>query len=458
MQLIFNTHGNDKQKQCVNYWIDQETDEIVYGGAKGGGKSFLGVSLIFMDALIYAGTHYFIARKRLIDLMNHTFPSIMEVFKLWGIKKGHWKFNGQGNYFKMHNGSRVYFLEAKFHPTDPLFERFGSMQMTRGMIEEAGEVCETAKNNLGASIGRWKNDEYKLRGKLLQTCNPSHNYLYFNYYKKYKAGTLQTEIKFIKALPQDNKKLPKGYIENLHRILSPSQKERLLFGNWEYDDDPTKLFEINAINDLWTNTVEPSPEKYLVVDAARLGGDFITCGYFEGLDLKKVYYWKKERTNVSADKIKKHASNHGVRHSHILIDEDGVGGGIVDQVENSKGFLNNGSPIQSRQQQRQSDSSEKATLTRNYGNIKAQCWFMLQELVNAGKFRISDIEPFVKERITEDLEVIKEKVSTSDGKVYIISKKEIEALLGRSTDFGDILMMRMWWELKEEISFSFVAI
>ena len=89
----------------------------------------------------------------------------------------------------MHN--LVYLIEAKYMPSDPLYYRFGSMQMTRGWIEEAGEFDVAAKNNLAASIGRWKNDIYKIAGKLLQTCNPSKNYLYRDYYKKSKEGKLE---------------------------------------------------------------------------------------------------------------------------------------------------------------------------------------------------------------------------------------------------------------------------
>ena len=59
---------NKRQIEAISYWIDKETEEILYGGAKGGGKSYLGASVIFGDALIYPETHYFIARKELNDL------------------------------------------------------------------------------------------------------------------------------------------------------------------------------------------------------------------------------------------------------------------------------------------------------------------------------------------------------------------------------------------------------
>ena len=142
MQLQFKTK-NPKQLTAAELWINNTTEEILYGGAKGGGKSFLGANLIFGDALIYPDTSYFIARKELIDLTNFTIPTIHKVFKNWGIDINKYaSYNGQTHCFNLTNGSRVYLIACKEEPSDPLFERFGSMEMTRGWIEEAGEVAE----------------------------------------------------------------------------------------------------------------------------------------------------------------------------------------------------------------------------------------------------------------------------------------------------------------------------
>ena len=63
MQIKFDAHGNTKQLEACRYWLDDSVEDIVYGGSKGSGKSYLFVSLIFGDALIYPGTHYFIASR-----------------------------------------------------------------------------------------------------------------------------------------------------------------------------------------------------------------------------------------------------------------------------------------------------------------------------------------------------------------------------------------------------------
>ena len=133
MKITFDTKGNEKQKLAAKYWIDDETEELLYGGAKYGGKSFLGCSLIFGDALIYPETYYFIARNSLTDLRKYTIPSIHEVFRTWGLEvDAYAKYNGQDSYFELYNKSRVYLLNAEYSPRDPDFHRFGSIQMTRG--------------------------------------------------------------------------------------------------------------------------------------------------------------------------------------------------------------------------------------------------------------------------------------------------------------------------------------
>ena len=98
MVLTFNSFGNEKQKEVYRLWANHETTDIVYGGSKGSGKSYLGCSLVIGDALMYPGVHLFIARKKLNDLRKFTIPSIHEVFKAWGITDQYYKHNGQEDF------------------------------------------------------------------------------------------------------------------------------------------------------------------------------------------------------------------------------------------------------------------------------------------------------------------------------------------------------------------------
>jgi phage terminase large subunit len=437
--LNFNTQGNDKQKLCAKYWCDKETIDIVYGGSKGAAKSYTGCSLIFGDALIYPETHYFIARKKLNDLRKFTIPSIYEVLKHFGVPEHYYKFNGQDSFFELYNGSKVFLLDAKYLPSDPHYYRFGSMQMTRGWIEEAGEFEEEAKNNLQASIGRWKNIDYDLTPKLLQTCNPSKNYLYRDYYKKNKDGILEPHKRFIQALPSDNKMLPPEYIPNLLKILSPNEIERLLKGNWEYDDNPYALFDYNDVLNLFTNEfIQGTGVKYLTADIAYEGSDRFVIGIWDGLVLEYIEAIDKIDETMVSKKIHDLRIKYRIPISNVCYDADGLKR-FVRQSANSgylKGareFHNGGSPIK-----------VKGKL-ENFFNLKAQCYYYLAEYVKDNRIYIKDKN--WRKQIIEELEQINKLPLADDGKIRLEPKDAIRERLGRSPDFADILQMRLLFEL-----------
>ena len=431
MKLIFDTNGNEKQKEMAQAWLDPNISDIVYGGSKGSGKSFGGVNLIFGDAFLYPETHYFIARKKLNDIRKFTIPTIHEVFGFWGIKDAHYNFNGHDNFFTLYNGSKVFLLEAKYLPSDPQYMRFGSMQMTRGMIEEAGEFETDAKENLHASIGRWKNDKYNLKGKLLQTCNPSKNYLYKEYYKKHKDGTIEPWKKFIQALPTDNKMLDKGYLENLNRILSKNAKERLLKGNWEYDDDPNALCDYDTILSIFSN-VPKSGKKYITADIARFGSDKAVIMVWDGFTVIEIIEFAVSKTTDIQTAINALRVKYNIPTIHCIADEDGVGGGVVDNLK-IQGFVNN----------------SKALNGQNYANLQTQCAYKLAESINNFELSIKfDVSPRQKEQIIEELEYLKSRDIDADGKLKLISKQEIKDSIGRSPDYRDALLMRYYYEVR----------
>ena len=433
MILTFDTQGNEKQKECAIAWNDPNVTEIIYGGSKGSAKSFTGANLIFHDALVYPNTHYFIARKELNDLRKFTLPTVYEVFGIWGIDSRYYKYNGQDNYFQMYNGSKVFLLAAKYLPSDPTYQRFGSMAMTRGWIEEAGEFVRDCKNNLAISIGRWKNKEYNLVRKLLQTCNPSKNYLYKDY-KKNQDGILEPYKRFIQALPYDNKCLPDGYLENLEQTLTGSEKLRLLEGYWEYDDDPKKIIEYEALIDLFTNEHVEQGKSYLTVDVARFGADKSVIYRWDGWRLIEKVELLKNTIPQLVEQVKLIANKHKIPMSQVIADEDGVGGGLVDSLK-CKGFLNGSRPINTKEHEK-------------YKNLRTQCWFKAAEKINNHEAYVSIDDHDFQEKLVEELEQIKQKSIESDQIREIISKQDIKSIINRSTDYADPFMMRAYFELK----------
>lgn len=444
---------NQKQIVAAERWIDSETEEILYGGAKGGGKSFLGASLIFGDALIYPGTHYYIARKELNDLRKFTIPTIHEVFKKWGLDIAKYApFNGQDNCFNIYNGSKVFLIACKEEPSDPLFERFGSMQMTRGWIEEGGEVEESAKSNLWIATGRWKNDEYKLKKKQLITANPKKGYLKRDFVDMAAQNVLPYNRAYIQAFASDNSYLPADYVHSLSSIKDKVARQRLYEGNWNYEDDKDSLISFDSLTDTFTNTIVKDTNKYLIVDVARKGRDSTVFSFFNGLELYKVEKYQKQGTEKTEQQIKDYAAASQIPYSHIVVDEDGIGGGVVDHLIGVKGFNAGSSPIQSAEQIRERQAKVNHSLIPKtvFGNLKAQCGWKLAELINEHKvsFKVPDYRDVIIEELTASL---RDASPDSESKKYLRAKEDVKKdLNGRSPDVGDTILMRMWFELKKD--------
>jgi hypothetical protein len=62
----------------------------------------------------------------------------------------------------------------------------------------------------------------------------------------------------------------------------------------------------------------------------------------------------------------------------------------------------------------------------------------------------------LKERIIEELEVVKQDKIDADGKKCVIKKDKVKELIGRSPDLSDMIMMRMYFELQIGDDFDFL--
>ena len=258
------------------------------------------------------------------------------------------------------------------------------------------------------------------------TCNPSKNWVYKDYYKPYKDKQLPKHRIFIPSLLEDNPHISKHYKDNLENIDEVS-KQRLLFGNWEYDDDPSKMINYENILALWSNNAERG-QKYITCDVARMGKDKSVIMLWDGLVVEEVKIIDKSDLQFLGNAIKEIKHRWNVANSNIIVDEDGVGGGVVDFL-NVKGFVNN-----------------KAALNKeNYQNLKTQCYYVLAKMINKKEIQVKPT--IIQETLIAELEQVKTYKMDSDGKLMIMPKDKVKEALGRSPDMSDAMMMRMYYEV-----------
>lgn len=442
----------EKQAIAWNYLLDKTTNEIVFGGGAGGAKSFTGCAFLICMCGMYPGTRWLMGRKRLKRLKETTLRTFFEVCKKWGLKAGEdYRYNAQDGIITFANESEILLADLMHQPSDPEYEELGSLELTGAFIDEVGQITYKCWSVVNSRI-RFRLDEYGLVPKCFGSCNPTKKWVYSEFYKPNKENKLSNEKAFIKALAIDNPFISKHYIKQLERIKDVATRERLLNGNWEYDDDPAVLFDFETINDLFSNAPqEGKKELFLSGDVARKGRDRMPVFLWEGLHIKKVFIIPpeiKRDTQKAKQYIIDKANYYGVRKSHIVLDEDGVGGGVVDSIPGCVGFLNGGSPILTESDKRRRARGEYYT---NFGNLKTQCYFKFAELAEAGEISIAenafdDVDD--REKFIEELGQVKQRDIDKDGRIYLLEKEKVKANLGRSPDLSDGAMMRMIFYLK----------
>ena len=426
-----------KQTKALDILEDTTTNSLLFGGGAGGGKSLLGCYWILKMCMKYPETRWLIGRSKLHTLKATTYNTLLEVMKMQGLTSADYNYNSHSGFLRFNNtGSEIVFKDLFFYPSDPYYDKLGSMEITGAFIDEASEVTQRAFQILSSRI-RFKLDENNLIPKILLTCNPTKNWLYTEFFKPDETNTLPIHRRFVKSLVTDNPYISKHYVGQLNR-LDKISRERLLNGNWKYDDTQNKLYDYDAINDVFTNNYIVGGETFLSVDIARFGADSSVICCWNGWRCEEIVQHKKLSITQLADEVSKMANKYRVRRGNIIADEDGVGGGLVDMVRGCKGFVNN----------------SRALLNENYSNLKTQCYYKFAEKVNKGEVFIK-AEMSIKDYIVQELEVVEMKDMDKDSKLMIISKDKIKQNIGRSPDFSDALMMRMYFELAQKTKITY---
>jgi len=435
---------SDKQLELMRFLNDTTTDEILYGGAAGGAKTWAGCEWLLWSCLAYPGSRWFIGRVHLTEIRESTIQTMFKVFKKHGISEKWFKYNDQSVKITFANGSVIKGVEMMYKPGDPDFDTFGSTEYTGGWIEEGAGIVYKAKEVAATRIGRHYNDRFGLRGKLLITTNPARNWMYYDFYKPWKSGTLPENKKFIKSLVSDNPFREAGYEDRL-KNLKGAARARYYAGDWEYNDDPLALCEPDAISDLFSNDylTENALDKRLIVDVAVYGQDRMIIGVFYGPVLVDKVVMNLSGGNQIISAVKAMQAKYRIPANKIVYDADGVGAFIGGQggfIPGAIAFHANSQPFKPLGPRGEKQESE-------YAKLKAQCGYILAGKINSGELWLKSItSPEEQEVISEELTKLKADKSNTDQKLALLRKEIISQELGRSPDWMDMLIMSCYFD------------
>lgn len=420
-----------KQENAVYYLKDNSTSEIIYGGAAGGGKSALGCLWLIEMCLKHKGSRWLMGRSKLKTLKETTLATFFDVSSQLGITN-EYRYNASDYTIIFNNGSKIILKDLFLYPSDPHFDSLGSLEITGAFIDECNQLTYKAWQVVKSRI-RYKLTDFNLMPKMLGSCNPAKNWTYKKFYKPNKANELPRQRKFIQALPTDNPHLPQSYLDSLLE-LDKASKQRLYFGNWEYDNDPATIISYDAIQSYWNgNHIKPEGEFYLSIDVARKGKDKTVFRVWHGWVVVARYSMGKSLVNEVVEKAIELQREYKITNQNTIADEDGVGGGVVDYL-NCIGFVNN----------------SRALMGENYDNLKSQCSILMAKKIERREVVEICTDGDVQDVTSEEMEQVKIKDIDKDSKLGVIPKDKVKELIGRSPDEWDSIMMRYYFELKQD--------
>ena len=428
-----------KQGLAWRYLDDRTHTEVLYGGAAGGGKSWLGCLWLLTNALRYQGTRWLMGRAVAKTLKETTLNSFFDVCAKEGLKSGiHYVYNQQSSTITI--GASVILLKDLFaYPSDPNFDELGSLEITGAFVDEANQITEDAKQIVGSRI-RYRLDEFGLLPKMLMTCNPAKNWVYRDYFQPFRSGTLEPYRAFVPALVTDNPSFadvvmsdgtvqPHPYVKALRRLSGP-KRERLLMGNWDYDDAEWQLIPTESIYALWTNDGERG-NPAMTWDVAGPGSDRSVVMVWDGLTLTHVYRLDDEDINRQARQVDYFAKLHKVPRNRIVVDATGIGTGPSQLLRGCFAFNGGDAP----------------KVNKDFRNFKSECSFGLADYVNDGRFAIATDKG--RDEIARELALLRQWKGEADGKIQVWPKQEVRKELGASPDYADNFVMRMALEIRQ---------
>lgn len=441
-----------KQRLAIHYLSDRETNFVGYGGAAFGGKSYLLCRWITTMCLKYPGTGWGIGRRQLTTLLKTTVVTLHKVFKEMNLTKDvHYTYNGQLRVYTFDNESQIFLIDMASRPSDPWFTRFGGYELTGAAVDESVEVEKKAIEILFTRLGRRMNHEYGLTAKLLETFNPAKNHVFKRYWLPYKEGRLPDDYKFVRALPKDNPSPEvEAYITNILKVASDVTIQRLIHGNFDFEDDPTVLMDYAARLDLFSNyhiSGSVGPEnRFITADIAVHGSDSFVIMVWYGWRIVEIKKIPKSGGREIIDTLKDLMKKHKIRSSNLAYDRDGVGafiGGRGGYIPGAVGFVNNAKPIK----RNEKDEDEKDQY--QYENLKAQCGYLIAKKVNAREIYVGvEMSADEETKFIEHVGQIRRGSITEERKLTLKRKKDIIQDIGESPDYGDAFLMRYIFELR----------
>lgn len=425
----------DRQWEAQRALADRSVVDVLYGGAKGGGKTHFLCSWIYSaakalaikfslqksDKPLHVG---WIGRQQGTDFTATTLQTwyriIPDDYVVRGATEKH------PRHFLIEGRVAVDFggLDRRED-----INKFNSAEYAVIGIDQAEE---TTKDNVAVlqASRRLTINGNQLRYKGLYTANPANCWL--------KDDFIQDCVKyrrFIQALPSDNPYLPDSYIEMLKDSFGhrPELLEAYLYGSWDLADGVDQVIKAIWLEQAASFTqikFKTKTRKYITCDVARYGDNETVAYYMEDTDVIDELIYGQRPTDYTVNRLTAWSTERD--HCPVIVDEGGVGGGVVDFLAaNGVNVIAANSAVK----------PETTNPMYAYGNRRAEVWDYAARGFSKGDVEMHHKDPILRKQLCTP------KYKYRNGRIYIEPKEEITKRLGRgqSPDRADAYVNGLYY-------------
>ena len=268
---------------------------ICYGGARGGGKSYISRIKMCLLALNYPGIQILLLRRTLAELRENHIIALQKLLKTNDVdpKKRIAVYKESTKEFKFPNGSRIV-LGYCDNENDVLQYQGQAYEVI--VLEEATHFTEFQFQTLTESNRMSGNMKDDFNPRMYFTCNPGgvgHAWVKRLFIDRdYKETETPDDYKFIPSLVFENKYIMEhdpNYVRTLEN-LPEDRRKAMLYGNWDiFDGQYFSEFDRSV------HVIEPFeiPKEWVRYRSIDYGLDMLACYWF-AIDSQGNEYCYKE--------------------------------------------------------------------------------------------------------------------------------------------------------------------
>lgn len=431
VQSSFNFEATDRQDEALKLLAVPEDTELMFGGAKGGGKSYFGCAWSFLQARDIAKALGIKKRKNPIPvafmgrkIAKNFRETTLETWKKI-IPQNAYEIRGNGSEIVIDDTTKI--MIGGLDHTETV-NKFNSAELFYFFIDQAEETTKQDIAVLRGALRATFNGK-RVAYKGLFTANPAVCWL-----KEEFIDNPTARRKFVQSLPSDNPYLPANYAQTLTDAFGfrPELLAAYLHGDWNQSDMPNQVIQSRWIEQAKrTSRITDTSFRFIACDPARFGDDEAVALVMQAAKIaghKVMPFCNTKQLAYELARLSKENGN-----CAVVVESTGgdIGAGVIDELR-SLGievivFCPNGASVK----------------PNEFYNMRAEAWWNAAKLFSEGRVFI---DPTYDRSFMTRLEsqLCSLTYEFRNGKILIESKEDQKKRIGCSPDRADAFVIGLW--------------